>query len=128
MECISRLQKRARALKAEILGLYYAFKDKRVRILPKIIIGISILYTLSPIDLIPDFIPILGYLDDLILVPALIVLAMKLIPKDIMEEARTKAKEEPIELKKNWGFALVFIVIWFFVIYISIRALVRILI
>jgi uncharacterized membrane protein YkvA (DUF1232 family) len=80
-------------------------------------------YALSPIDLIPDFIPVLGYLDDLFIIPALIALAVRLIPKDIFEEAEAKAAEEAVELKKNWAFAVIFILIWLIIIALVVKAI-----
>jgi uncharacterized membrane protein YkvA (DUF1232 family) len=106
------LRTRAKDLKRQLSAVYYAFRDPRVRILPKIIIGVCIAYALSPIDLIPDFIPVLGYLDDLVIIPALIGLAIKLIPREVFAEAKERAELEPIALRKNWAFAVVFVILW----------------
>jgi uncharacterized membrane protein YkvA (DUF1232 family) len=116
----SKLSLKAKKLKKEILTIYYAYKNPEINLLPKIIIIITLAYALSPIDLIPDFIPIIGYLDDLIIIPALISLSLSLIPKIIIEEARKEAENKPLNLKKNWFFAIVFILIWitFFVVII----------
>ncbi|MFZ3054901.1 MAG: YkvA family protein [Minisyncoccales bacterium] len=76
----------------ELLKL--AYKDPRVPRVAKIFSGIIIAYALSPIDLIPDFIPIIGYLDDLIIVPIGISLALKMIPKDILNEYKKKLEEK----------------------------------
>lgn len=73
--------------------LKLAYKDKRIPFLAKIFIGMVIGYALSPIDLIPDFIPIIGYLDDLIIVPLGIFLALKMIPKDILDEYKKKLEQ-----------------------------------
>jgi len=110
---IDSLKDKARKLKTEITTLYYVYQDPKLKLLPKIIILFTLSYALSPIDLIPDFVPVLGYLDDLIIIPALISLSIKLIPKEIFASAREKAIKEPIKLKKNnWFFALLFISIW----------------
>ena len=86
------LKNKARQLKTEVYAIYLAYKDPRVpwyaRILAVCVVG----YAFSPIDLIPDPIPILGYLDDLILVPLGIALALKMIPKEVMAEYREQAK------------------------------------
>jgi uncharacterized membrane protein YkvA (DUF1232 family) len=117
------LKARAEGLKKELGAVCYAFKDERVGALPKAIIGIAILYALSPIDFIPDFIPVLGYLDDLVIIPGLLGLAIKLIPREVMEDARSKAQDEPITLRKNWSFALLFIAVWALVLYAVVKAL-----
>ncbi|MGE4585360.1 MAG: YkvA family protein [Sphaerochaeta sp.] len=119
------LQKRARELKKQLSAVYYASKDERVGILAKLIMGIALLYALSPIDLIPDFIPVLGYLDDLIILPALIALAIRLIPAPVFQDAQKKAEQEPISLGKNWTFAVLFIGIWVVVCYVLVRAIFR---
>jgi uncharacterized membrane protein YkvA (DUF1232 family) len=117
------LRTRAKDLKRQLSAVYYACLDPRVRTLPKIIIGVCIAYALSPIDLIPDFIPVLGYLDDLVIIPALIGLAIRLIPKEVFNEARDRAEREPISLKKNWAFAVVFVALWIAVVALVVRAI-----
>jgi uncharacterized membrane protein YkvA (DUF1232 family) len=116
MRYLNAMKTKAKALKKEITALYYAYQDPHLSVMPKLIILVTLGYALSPIDLIPDFIPILGYLDDLIILPALIVLSLKLIPRNIMAAARLRAENEPIRLKDNWVFALVFIMIWLLLI------------
>ena len=106
------MKARARQLKNEITAVYYAYRHPAVKLLPKLIMIFTVGYALSPVDLIPDFIPVLGYLDDLIILPALIALSIRLIPKEVMEQSRQKAIEEPLKLKKNWFFGLLFISIW----------------
>ena len=123
---LDKLLIRSKDLKYNLCAVYYAYKDKRVGLIPKIAIFIGITYALSPIDLIPDFIPILGYLDDLIIVPALLGLAIRLIPKDVYESAKEKAKAEPIKLKEKWFFAIIFILVWAYLIYKIVDAIIRI--
>lgn len=82
----------ARHLKAETYALYLAYRDPRTPWAARVFTAIVVGYAFSPIDLIPDFIPVLGYLDDLILVPLGIGLALKMIPLDVMAESRVKAK------------------------------------
>ncbi len=77
----SNLKERAKKLKTDIPALFLALKDKETPILAKVFAAITVLYALSPIDLIPDFIPIFGYLDDVILLPGMIALTIKLIPQ-----------------------------------------------
>ena len=81
---LEQLKSRARALKNEALAVYLAAKDPRTPWYAKLIAFVTIAYAFSPIDLIPDFIPILGYLDDLFIVPAGIALAIRLIPAEVL--------------------------------------------
>jgi uncharacterized membrane protein YkvA (DUF1232 family) len=122
---ISNMKNRARLAKTELAAVYFAYKNPKLNYLPKAIIALAIAYALSPIDLIPDFIPIIGYLDDLIIVPALITLAIKLIPLDIMKESREKAETEPLTLKNNWIFAILFLIVWLVVAYGIIRSIIH---
>ena len=100
------------ALLNNIHALYLASKDPRVPISAKIIIVIVIAYALSPIDLIPDFIPVIGYLDDLLLLPIGIWLAIRMIPASIWEECQKQAAEEMQDLPKNRLAAIVIILFW----------------
>jgi uncharacterized membrane protein YkvA (DUF1232 family) len=87
----SGLKRRARKLKRQIWALSLALKDPQTPWTARIIIGCTVAYAVSPIDLIPDFIPILGQLDDLVILPGLIVLALRLIPRDVMARCRREA-------------------------------------
>lgn len=120
-----KLIERAGKLKAEIIAVYYACKNPRLGLLPKVIILLTIGYALSPIDLIPDFIPILGLLDDLIILPAMISLSLKLIPDEIMEEARRLADDNDKSLPSNRGAAVVIILIWAAVLYYIIISIIH---
>ncbi|HQV04179.1 MAG TPA: DUF1232 domain-containing protein [Novosphingobium sp.] len=86
-----RLRGWAKALRREVLLLWLAARDPRVPLLPKLLAVFVAGYALSPIDLIPDFIPVLGLLDDLVLVPAGIWLTLRLLPVELLAELRTKA-------------------------------------
>ena len=85
------MRERARAIKRDVYALYLACRDPRTPWYAKVLAAAVAAYALSPIDLIPDFIPVLGYLDDLIIVPAGIIMAIKLIPEPVMAEARERA-------------------------------------
>jgi uncharacterized membrane protein YkvA (DUF1232 family) len=87
------VKSRARALKSETFALYLAFRDPRTPWYAKAVAACSLAYAISPIDLIPDFVPVLGYLDDLIIVPAGIALTLRLIPPGVMDDARVAANE-----------------------------------
>ena len=84
-------QQRARQLKRETYALYLAYRDPRVPWYAKVLAVCVVAYAFSPIDLIPDFIPVLGYLDDLVFVPLGISLALRLIPPEVMAECRACA-------------------------------------
>jgi len=90
---LAELKQRARHFKAETYALYLAARDSRTPWYAKLLVAGIVAYALSPIDLIPDFVPILGYLDDLILIPIGIAFAIKLIPHAVLEECRVQAKE-----------------------------------
>ena len=126
MSIIEKFKARAKKLKQEVQALYYAYQDPRIGWAAKTLTIFTIAYALSPVDLIPDFIPILGYLDDLIIIPFLITLSIKIIPNDILEECRQKAKETPIILRKNWGMGVGFILIWIFIAVVSVKKILQI--
>ena len=88
-----QLISRARALKKEVHAVYLAAKDPRTPWFAKALISFIVAYTVSPIDLIPDFIPILGYLDDLVIVPLGVALAILMIPPEVLDEARENVKQ-----------------------------------
>ena len=86
------MKERARKLKEDIPAVFLALKDSETPAAAKIFAGLAVLYALSPIDLIPDFIPVIGYLDDLLILPLLVSLAVRYIPKDILERSRAESK------------------------------------
>jgi uncharacterized membrane protein YkvA (DUF1232 family) len=91
---LDRLRQRTEELKKETYALFLAYRDPRVPWYAKAVAAATVAYAISPVDLIPDFIPVIGYLDDLLIVPAGIALSIRLIPADIMEECRQKAHEK----------------------------------
>lgn len=105
-------QQWAAALKQNTYALYLASRDQRVPWLAKVLIAVVVAYALSPIDLIPDFIPVLGYLDDLLLLPIGIWLAIRLIPQDVWRECQQQAEETFAALPKSRRAAVVVMVIW----------------
>lgn len=124
VKLLHKLKDISRRLKSELQVLMLAYKDKRTPVLAKLLVGVTVGYLLSPIDLIPDFIPLLGILDDLIIVPVLIRLSLRMIPTEVLEEARQAAKTQPEMLKKsNWAFAVLIIAIWIVVLFLSYRAI-----
>ena len=94
MAMVAELRRWAHTLKAETLALSLAARDPRVPWYAKLLAAAVVAYALSPIDLIPDFVPVLGYLDDLIIVPLGIALVLRLVPPDVLEECRARARAE----------------------------------
>jgi uncharacterized membrane protein YkvA (DUF1232 family) len=118
MQLLTKLKEKAKQLKSETQVLMVAYSDKRTPLIAKILIWITVAYLLSPIDLIPDFIPILGLLDDLIIVPLLITLSIRQIPNIVLTEAREKVKTNSPSFKKgNWLVGGVIIALWLTTIY-----------
>ena len=118
------LKARASKLKTDIPSLFLALKDKETPILAKIFAGIAVAYALSPIDLIPDFIPVLGYLDDVIILPMLLVITLKFIPKDMIEKYRKEAQGMWQSGKpKKWYYAIPIVVIWLLVLLLFLKVL-----
>jgi uncharacterized membrane protein YkvA (DUF1232 family) len=110
---LTKLKSLAKKLKQDLFVLYFSYKDKRVPWYAKAVAICVVAYAFSPIDLIPDFIPVLGYLDDLLLIPLGISLALKLIPSIVIEENRAKAEGlRKIGKPKNWFVGFLFIFIW----------------
>ena len=118
---IASLKEKTNELKTDTYALYLAYKDPRVPWYAKVIVAIVVAYALSPIDLIPDFIPILGYLDDLIIIPAGIYLSLKMIPREVLQECRKRAQSTPIGGKTKWFAALTIILIWLMAAYLVLR-------
>ncbi len=116
---IKLLKIKSKKLGGEVYAFYLASKHPRTPWYAKILAVLIIGYALSPIDLIPDFIPVLGYLDDLILVPLGIILLIKIIPSQILEECRARAESYFSERKpKSWVAAIIIILIWILAIYL----------
>ena len=90
---IERWRTKAKRLKSETYALYLAYRDPRTPWYAKVFAALVLSYALSPIDLIPDYIPILGHLDDFVLVPAGIALALRMIPPEVLREARARSAE-----------------------------------
>jgi uncharacterized membrane protein YkvA (DUF1232 family) len=106
-------QNRLRDLKRDTYALYLAYKDPRVPWHARLWAAVVVGYALSPIDLIPDFIPVVGYLDDLILIPLGLLLAVKMIPKEVMESCRERAEVELVEKRPvTWYGVVIITVLW----------------
>ena len=108
---LARLKLRARLLKSDLYALFLASRDPRTPLYAKVFTGAVLLYALSPFDLIPDFIPVLGYLDDLVLVPAGIAIAIRLIPADVLIDSRRRAVDT-LRLPTSLFGAALMVVVW----------------
>ena len=104
---------RAKRLKSDIPAIYIAMHKKETPIAAKILAVVIVVYALSPIDIIPDFIPVLGLLDDLILLPILVAVLIKMIPLDMMNRYRLEADGLWADKKpQKWGYAIPVVIIW----------------
>ncbi|MFA0822357.1 MAG: YkvA family protein [Methanomethylovorans sp.] len=119
------LRKTAQRLKRDIKALYLVSRRSDVPLYTKLFVIIIVGYALSPIDLIPDFIPILGYVDDLIIIPLGIWLALRLIPESIMEECRLEAEQTIASTKMStWVAGGLIILLWIIIVYILLKRIV----
>jgi uncharacterized membrane protein YkvA (DUF1232 family) len=112
---MDRLRGWARAIKQDVLALWFCCRHPRTPMLAKLLAIAIAAYALSPIDLIPDFIPVLGYLDELILLPAAIFVVVKLIPADVLAECRAQARrwtEDNQARPRSYAGAAVIVLLW----------------
>ena len=118
------LKERARELKTDLPAVFLALKKKETPIYAKILAGLTIIYALSPVDLIPDFIPVLGYIDDLIILPALVTLTVKMIPKEIFDQCRIDSEGLWANGKpKKWYYAIPIVVIWLLILFLIAKSI-----
>ncbi len=124
---IAALKNRAYTFKREAYALYIAARDPRVPWYAKVFMALVLAHTFSPIDLIPDFIPVLGYLDDLIVTPLGIALALKMIPAQVIADARGQAEELMRQGKPiSRAGAIMVVATWLTIIILVIWAVARI--
>ena len=123
---IEKLKSRARALKNEAFAVYLAAKDPRTPWYARALIFFVVAHTFSPIDLIPDFIPILGYLDDLIITPGGLWLAVRMIPPKVLEDARKTAATQGFDRRVGYVGMAIIVIVWIAaltgIIYLIIKA------
>ena len=126
MKTFQRIRSWAKELKRDVLVLWFALKDARTPLLAKAVAFVTVAYALSPIDLIPDFIPVLGYLDDIILIPILIWITLKFVPDDVMSQSRKQAQEwlafNQSKPKSRFGLFII-LALWLLVSWIIIKHL-----
>lgn len=111
-EALTNIKTKAKKIKRDIFILVEAIQHPKTPLYVKLLAMIVAAYAFSPIDLIPDFIPILGYLDDIILVPLGIIFVLKLIPKEVLQECRENAEKSEKVKKKNWIAGTIIILLW----------------
>ena len=118
------LKERAKQLKKDIPAVFLCLKSHETPIAAKILAGITVGYALSPIDLIPDFIPVLGYLDDILILPALVALTIHFIPADVWERSRAAAEGLWSGGKpKRWYYAIPIVLVWLLILWLIVRAI-----
>ena len=114
-----KLAARARKLKTDVPALFLCMKDSETPVIAKILAGLTLAYALSPIDLIPDFIPVLGYLDDMILLPAMVALTIRLIPPAVFARCRIEAEGLWTNGKPGkWYFAIPIALFWCVILFL----------
>ena len=120
-----KLQARAAQLKTDIPALLLALSRRETPWAAKLLAGLTVAYALSPIDLIPDFIPVLGALDDLLLLPLLIAATVQLIPQPVLADCRRQAQARQAQGHpgKRWQFALPVIFLWLLLLFVLLRAI-----
>lgn len=118
-----RLKIWAAKLKRDVFALYLAIRDRRAPVMAKVVAVLVTAYAFSPIDLIPDFIPVLGYLDDVIILPLGIALAIQLIPAAVMQDLRQQAEHQIADRPTSRIAAIIIVLIWIILTALIIRAL-----
>jgi len=111
MPWLESLKQRAKTLRRDTVAVYFASRDPRTPWYARVLAVVIAVYAFSPIDLIPDFVPVLGYLDGLILIPAGIALTLRLIPAAVMQDARLQA-DDSIAKPSTWWMTLLIILVW----------------
>lgn len=118
------IKERLKQLKKDIPVVYIALKSSRTPVRAKVFAALTVAYALSPVDLIPDFIPLLGYIDDLVILPLLILLTVKSIPPNLWQDFRTQAAEMADSgVLKKWYYAIPTILIWVIILSLIIKSM-----
>ena len=123
-----KIKQKAEDLKTDVLAVWFAYRDPRTPWYAKVWLALVAGYAFSPIDLIPDFIPVLGYLDDFILLPLGILIAIKLVPKDVMDDSRIKANdwlEQRRQNPKSLKVTILIILVWIAILVVLLRYLIK---
>ncbi|NCB74782.1 MAG: DUF1232 domain-containing protein [Clostridia bacterium] len=121
-----KLNEKAKHLKIDIPAVYLALKKKETPWYAKVLAALTIGYALSPIDLIPDFIPVLGYLDDIIILPLMASATIKLIPKDLFAQCRLESEQLWKDGKPTkWYYAIPLVLIWVIIVALIVKAFIK---
>lgn len=113
------LKAAARKLKQDIPAVFIALKKKETPLAAKLVAALTVGYALSPIDLVPDFIPVLGYLDDLLILPGLIALTLRLIPPEVLSQCRKEAESLWQDGRpRRWWYAVPIVLFWVAVVWL----------
>ncbi len=115
------IKQKAKQLKTKIPIVWMALKHKDTPMIAKILAVFIMVYVLSPIDFIPDFIPVIGYLDDIIIVPLLITLCLRFIPDEVIANCEKQLEDHPFALHKKWVFAVPFLLLWVIIVLVLIK-------
>jgi uncharacterized membrane protein YkvA (DUF1232 family) len=118
---VQRVREWARAVRRDVLVVYLVARDSRVPWPVKVLAAAVAAYALSPIDLIPDFIPVVGYLDDLVIVPLGILAVVKLVPAEVLAELREDAAQRLAARPRSWAAAAAIIVLWLVLLALLVR-------
>jgi len=117
LSMIEKMKEKTSELKKQVFALYLAYKKKETPLIAKVFTAVVVAYALSPIDLIPDFIPVLGYLDDFILIPMGVAIALKLIPAEIMEECRKEAEAKlQSDIPEAKAAGVIIVMLWILIL------------
>jgi uncharacterized membrane protein YkvA (DUF1232 family) len=120
----AKFRRRARQLKTDIPAVFLALRRKETPLVAKLLAGLTVAYALSPVDLIPDFIPVLGFLDDVLILPGMVALVVRLIPGEVFAECRQEAESLWTDGKpKKWYFAVPILLVWGLLVFLVVRAI-----
>lgn len=126
MKIFKKIQVLVKVLKRDVMVLWFALRNPLTPIVAKMVAFLTVAYALSPVDLIPDFIPVLGYLDDFIVIPLLVALTIRLIPDHVLSQSRAQLDEwlgrRQAKPQSRWGLLMV-VGIWLLVIWLVVRSL-----
>lgn len=120
MRLLNTAKEKAKQLKSKVMVVYYAYRDPRTPWFAKVIAGLVVAYAFSPIDLIPDFIPVLGLLDDLLLIPAGVALCLRMIPKEVLESATIQASKSHDKPTNIW-VAVFIVLFWIAILALTVK-------